>query len=110
MPTLSACELVWTSFDKPSKIYKKVSTDLNRFHPTQKPVEVYEFMLQYCKINENFKIIDTHLGSGSIAIAIDKVNTLDKKNLQFVGIELDPDYYRAAVERFKNHKRQCVRF
>ena len=46
--------------------------------------------------------------SGSIALAIDKANTLDKKNLTFVGIELDPDYFQAAVERFKNHKRQCV--
>jgi site-specific DNA-methyltransferase (adenine-specific) len=80
-----------------------------RIHPTQKPIQLYEWLLNNYA-NENDKIIDTHLGSGSIAVAIDKANTLDKKNLTFVGIELDPDYFRAAVERFKNHKRQCVLF
>lgn len=45
MPTLSACELIWTSFDCPAKIYKQVSTDLNRFHPTQKPIGVYKYLL-----------------------------------------------------------------
>ena len=80
-----------------------------RIHPTQKPIQLYEYIISnYAK--EGFKIIDTHLGSGSIAIAIDKANTLDKKNLTFVGIELDPDYFRAAVERFKTYKRQCVLF
>ena len=80
-----------------------------RVHPTQKPIQLYEYIISnYAK--DGFKILDTHLGSGSIAIAIDKANTLDKKNLTFVGIELDPDYFRAAVERFKNHKRQCVLF
>jgi site-specific DNA-methyltransferase (adenine-specific) len=110
-------ELAWCSFDK---VVKKISKfwsggnakekgDLDRIHPTQKPIYVYEFLLkEYAK--DGFKILDTHLGSGSIAIAIDKANTLDKKNLTFVGIELDPDYFRAAVERFKNHKRQCVLF
>ena len=60
--------------------------------------------------NENFKILDTHLGSGSIAIAIDKANTLDKKNLTFVGIEIDKDYFLASVERFNNYKRQLTIF
>ncbi len=49
MPTLSACELVWTSFDKPAKIMKKSSTDLERFHPTQKPIYVYKYMFEYCR-------------------------------------------------------------
>jgi site-specific DNA-methyltransferase (adenine-specific) len=80
-----------------------------RVHPTQKPIQLYEYIISnYAK--DGFKILDTHLGSGSIAIAIDKANTLDKKNLTFVGIELDPDYFRAAVERFKNHKKQGVLF
>ena len=80
-----------------------------KIHPTQKPTKLYEWLLlNYAKPND--KILDTHLGSGSIAIAIDKANTLDKKNLTFVGIELDPDYFRSAVERFKNHKRQLTIF
>jgi site-specific DNA-methyltransferase (adenine-specific) len=110
--TMAMCEFAWTSMNTPAKIYKKriVNADKDgRIHPTQKPVDLYDWILtKYSK--DGFKIIDTHLGSGSIAIAIDKANTLDKKNLTFVGIELDPDYYRAAVERFKNHKRQCVLF
>jgi site-specific DNA-methyltransferase (adenine-specific) len=111
-------ELAWTSFDC---ILRRFTFDwigfgyLNnpqrekKIHPTQKPVALYEWIIKNYA-NENDKILDTHLGSGSIAIAIDKANTLDKKNLTFVGIELDPVYYRAAVERFKNHKRQCVLF
>ena len=108
-------ELAWTSFKMVLKKINHTYTGFNgmdeggKIHPTQKPVDLYQKIIKlYAK--DGFKIIDTHLGSGSIAIAIDKANTLDKKNLTFVGIELDPDYFRAAVERFKNHKRQCVLF
>lgn len=112
------CELAWTSFKTAVRRFKWTWAGMRqqnmkhkevRIHPTQKPIQLYEWLLNNYA-NENDKIIDTHLGSGSIAIAIDKANTLDKKNLTFVGIELDPDYFRAAVERFKNHKRQCVLF
>ena len=106
---MSRIEQAWTSFDKLPQLVQYNNNDSNRIHLTQKPVNLYEWILKNFA-NENDKIIDTHLGSGSIAIAIDKANTLDKKNLTFVGIELDPDYFRAAVERFKNHKRQCVLF
>lgn len=118
VPNFADGELAWTSFNKPALCFDyryygnlqgKSSIKENKIHPTQKPIELYNWILKNFA-NENDKIIDTHLGSGSIAIAIDKANTLDKKNLTFVGIELDPDYFRAAVERFKNHKRQCVLF
>jgi site-specific DNA-methyltransferase (adenine-specific) len=118
VPNFADGELAWTSFNKPAlcfdyryygNIQGKSSMKETKIHPTQKPIELYDWILKNFA-NENDKIIDTHLGSGSIAIAIDKANTLDKKNLTFVGIELDPDYFRAAVERFKNHKRQCVLF
>jgi site-specific DNA-methyltransferase (adenine-specific) len=102
-------EMAWTSFRNPLRIVRGQILRTNRIHPTEKPVWLYEWLInKYAK--DGFKILDTHLGSGSIAIAIDKANTLDKKNLTFVGIELNPDYFRAAVERFKNHKRQCVLF
>jgi len=105
------CEMAWTSFDCAPKMfrYSAYLDKKDKFHPTQKPVYLYDW-INSKYIKENAKILDTHLGSGSIAIAIDKANTLDKKNLTFVGIELDPDYYLAAVERFKTHKRQCVLF
>ena len=106
-------ELAWTSYNgalrkiTKSWVGANAKDGLERIHPTQKPIYLYDWILtKYAK--DGFKILDTHLGSGSIAIAIDKANTLDKKNLTFVGIELDPDYFQAAVERFKNHKRQCV--
>ncbi len=108
-------ELAWTSYNgalrkiTKSWVGANAKDGLERIHPTQKPIYLYDWILtKYAK--DGFKILDTHLGSGSIAIAIDKANTLDKKNLTFVGIELDPDYFRAAVERFKNHKRQLTIF
>jgi site-specific DNA-methyltransferase (adenine-specific) len=100
MPTLSACELVWTSFDKPAKIMKKSSTDLERFHPTQKPIYVYQFMFEYCKTKPNDKILDTHLGSGSIAIACH-----DYK-FDLTACELDKEYFDKAMTRINNHVAQ----
>jgi site-specific DNA-methyltransferase (adenine-specific) len=96
MPTLSACELIWTSFDKPAKMYKKVSTDLNRFHPTQKPIGVYDFCFQFAKVEAGMKILDTHLGSGSSRISA------NKNGLNFTGFEIDKDYFEAQEKRYKN--------
>lgn len=104
MPTLSACELVWTSFDKPAKIMQYNSMDLDRFHPTQKPIEVYDFMLDYCRAKPTDTILDTHLGSGSSRIAADKAK------LEFVGVELDPDYFYASVKRFEQYAAQLKLF
>lgn len=104
MPTLSACELVWTSFDKPSKIVKKSSTDLERFHPTQKPVYVYKFMYEYCKCEIGDKILDTHLGSGSSRIAAYDMG------FEFTGFELDEDYFKASEKRFQQHIQQLTLF
>lgn len=99
MPTLSAWELLWTSFDKPSKIYKYSSTDNNRFHPTQKPVALYRWLLQnYAKPGD--KIIDTHSGSGSLACAC------HLENFDFLAIEKDEDYYKSSVERLDTLRSQ----
>lgn len=96
MPTLSAWELGWTSFDKPSKIFKMASTDLKRFHPTQKPVALYKWLLQnYAKPGDT--ILDTHLGSGSSRIAAYDMG------FDFTGYELDAEYFNASEARFKNH-------
>jgi site-specific DNA-methyltransferase (adenine-specific) len=100
MPTLSACELVWTSFDKPAKIMKKSSTDLERFHPTQKPIYVYKYMFEYCKTKQGDKILDTHLGSGSIAIACHDYR------FDLTACELDKEYFDKAMQRIKNHVAQ----
>ena len=104
MPTLSACELVWTSFDKPAKIMTKSSTDLERFHPTQKPIYVYKFMFEYCKTQPNDKILDTHLGSGSIAIACHDYG------FDLTACELDKEYFDKAMQRINNHTNQLNLF
>jgi site-specific DNA-methyltransferase (adenine-specific) len=76
-----------------------------RIHPTQKPVALYEWLLsKYAKPND--KIFDSHGGSGSIAIAVDKANTLDNTNYQLDIIELDSDYYNDSVKRFQQYKSQ----
>lgn len=75
----------------------------NRIHPTQKPVKLYEWLLQnYAK--EGDKILDTHLGSGSSAIAA------YYGGFDFVGCELDEDYYNAAKARFDNETAQRAMF
>jgi len=112
------CEIAWTSFKTAVRMFdwkwngmlqQNMKNKEERIHPTQKPIQLYEWILNNYA-NENDKILDTHLGSGSIAIAIDKANTLDKKNLAFVGIELDPDYFQAAIKRFNEYKRQLTLF
>jgi site-specific DNA-methyltransferase (adenine-specific) len=70
-----------------------------RIHPTQKPVKLYEWLLtNYAKPGD--KIIDTHLGSGSIAIACHNLG------YDLTGYEIDADYYEAACKRLKEHQRQ----
>lgn len=117
------CELAWLSFSKrtdiiyylwsgmmqgltPSKNMRKAliqqgnkSKNEKRIHPTQKPVKVYEWLLMnYAK--EGDKILDTHLGSGSIAIACHNLG------FDLTACELDKEYYDSAMKRLKQHKSQ----
>ena len=95
------CEMAWTSFSKPAKICRlSVLKEKNKIHATQKPIALYDWIIKnYAKPGD--KILDTHLGSGSIAIAIEKANRINGMGLQFTGIELDEEYYNAALQRFK---------
>jgi site-specific DNA-methyltransferase (adenine-specific) len=102
-------ELAWTSFDKCAKTFRmsRVQAYCNRtkIHPTQKPSELYEWILtRYAENNQ--KILDTHLGSGSIAIAVDKVNKLEKMNLTLTACELDEDYFKKAIKMIETETRQ----
>jgi site-specific DNA-methyltransferase (adenine-specific) len=75
----------------------------NRIHPTQKPVKLYEWLLMnYAK--EGDKILDTHLGSGSIAVACHNLG------YDLTACELDKEYYNAAMERIERHKQQLTMF
>lgn len=114
---LSDCEIAFQSFNKLVKYiwvewqgFLKNGEKGTRIHPNQKPIELYERLIkEYAKPNQ--RILDTHLGSASIALAIDKANKLDNMNLEFVGIELDTEYFNAAVNRFKQfHKQQTLIF
>jgi len=107
-------ELAWTSFDtvlrKANIRYKGfLGMDTDRIHPTQKPVALYRWLLQnYAKQGD--KILDTHLGSNSIGIAIDEANQLDKMDFEFTGIEIDEEYFEKSIQRFKNYKSQYKLF
>ena len=100
--SLAMCEYAWSSIQKPAKIWSlSVMKEQNKIHPTQKPIELYEWIILR-NAEKDYKILDTHLGSGSIAIAIDIINKREQLNLQFVGCELDIDYYNKAIERIKS--------
>ena len=102
-------ELAWTSFDKtlvkariPYSGFTGKDKDM-RIHPTQKPVQLYKWLLnKYAKQGDT--ILDTHLGSGSSAIAA------HDGGFEFTGIELDEEYYNAAKERIILHQRQLSLF
>ena len=105
---MSDGELAWTSFDSSVRRYcynhiQDYNKGIDRIHPTQKPVDLYRWILQnYAK--EGDEILDTHLGSGSIAIAC-----YDMK-FDLTGYEIDKDYFDAMTKRFENHKKQLQLF
>lgn len=97
--SFAMCEMAWTSFKNGAKIYKTTATQTERIHPTQKPVKLYKWILdKYAK--EGDKILDTHLGSGSIAIACHDYG------FDLTACELDKEYFDKAMERLNNHMAQ----
>ncbi|MEI7584639.1 DNA methyltransferase [Runella sp.] len=101
--TFAQFEMAWTSFNTNAKKYDKHPNQLNRIHPTQKPVALYRWLLKnYAK--EGYKILDTHLGSGSSRIAA------DMECYDFTGFELDKDYFDASCKRFNEYKMQTKLF
>jgi site-specific DNA-methyltransferase (adenine-specific) len=104
------CELAYTSFKTAVRkiswkwagmLQQDMKNKEIRIHPTQKPVKLYEWILMnYAK--EGDKIVDTHLGSGSIAIAC------EKQGFDLVACELDTKYYKEALKRLKQHQQQQV--
>ena len=101
--TMSDGELAYSSFNSRLKIITmfraKIGMNGGYIHPTQKPVALYKWLLKnYAK--EGDKILDTHLGSGSIAIACDNLG------FDLEGYELDKEYFEAASKRLKQHQSQ----
>jgi len=107
VPNFSDGELAWTSFNKVAKQFdyryygglEGNTSSSKKYHPTQKPIALYEWLLMnYAK--EGDKILDTHLGSGSIAIACHNLG------YDLTGYELDKEYHDNAIKRIKNHQAQ----
>jgi site-specific DNA-methyltransferase (adenine-specific) len=96
-------ELAWTSFDRNLKEFTKRSDQGNRFHPTQKPIKLYEWILHHYA-EQGDLILDTHLGSGSSRIAA------YKGGFNFVGFEIDQEYYEKQEKRFNEFKSQLRLF
>ena len=108
----SDCELAYTSFEKALRKYKytwngMLQGDMKnkelRIHPTQKPIKLYEWLLtNYAQQGD--KILDTHLGSGSSAIAANNLG------FELVGMELDKDYFDASITRITKANQQIRMF
>lgn len=102
--SFSSGELAWTSFDR---VLKKANIDYSGFrgsdgdkiHPTQKPIALYRWLLKNYA-NEGDKILDTHMGSQSSRIAAFDMG------FEYVGFELDKDYFEAGCKRFAQHASQ----
>lgn len=102
----SQVEMAWTSYDLPAKLFRYSNTGganaERKIHPTQKPIALYEYLLQTFKING--PVLDTHVGSGSSLIACHRAG------VPFVGFEIDEDMYKLSGERLEREKAQLSLF
>ena len=102
--SLAMCEIAWSSIQKPAKMWSlSVLKERGKIHPTQKPVELYEWLLDN-NAKEGDKILDTHLGSGSIAVAC------HNRGFELTACELDKEYFNDAMKRIEQHKAQIRMF
>lgn len=102
--TFAQFELAWTSFNSTCKKYNKHPNLLARIHPTQKPIQLYKWLLQNYGHGGGGRILDTHLGSGSSRIAAYEMG------FDFTGFEIDKDYFDAQEKRFQNFIKQLSLF
>ena len=98
------CELAYVSMDTSARIYDRTAVDKKRIHHTQKPVKLYAWTLEHFAKPE-WRILDTHLGSGSSAIAAHFFNCKE-----FIGCELDKKYFKKMIKRFKKETEQKTLF
>lgn len=100
--TMAPCEYAWTSFNKNAAMFEFTSSGTPnnpRFHPTQKPVELYEWCLSLFA-NDGDRILDTHAGSGSLEIACHRLG------FDCDGWEINETYHALAMERIENEQVQ----
>ena len=89
------CEYAWVSAGG-TRIFKQTPNQPSRIHPTQKPIKLYDWIYKNY-LPEGGEVIDTHLGSGSNRIAANKAGNID-----FIGCELDKEYFEAQEKRYKD--------
>ena len=95
----SQWEMAWTSFDTPASLFRFDNRTGDKIHPTQKPVDLYRWLLhKYAK--GGWKILDTHIGSGSSAIAC------YMEGHELVGCEINEEYFDKMVVRVRNSMAQ----
>ena len=101
---MAAAEYAWTSYNQNALVFEFNSTNQpGRFHPTQKPIELYEWIYKHFA-HEGDKILDTHLGSGSSRIAAYLMG------YDFTGYEIDETYFQLQEERFARYSAQMNLF
>jgi len=100
---MAMCEYAWTSFNSNAKFVEFAPQDKARFHPTQKPVKLYEWLLSNYA-NKNDRILDTHCGSASSLVACHNLG------LNFVGFEINEEYYKKAKSRLDAEMAQTTIF
>lgn len=103
---MAMAEYAWTSFNSNAKVFEyapQAKKEDARFHPTQKPVALYMWILKHYA-NQGDKILDTHVGSASSLIAFHQTGH------EFVGFEIDPEYYAKAKQRLEIAQSQISLF
>ena len=101
-------EFAWTSFDNSAKAFRMSRVEaygnIDKIHPTQKPISLYDFCFQFAKLEAGAKVLDTHLGSGSSRISA------NKNGLNFVGFEVDEEYFNKSCKRYDDFVSQVRLF
>jgi site-specific DNA-methyltransferase (adenine-specific) len=96
-------EQAWTDINGNAKYFECIPQDKGRFHPTEKPIKLYAWLLaMYAK--PGWKILDTHMGSGTIAIA------RWDAGYDLTASEINTEYFTKAIARIEDHKRERFLF
>ena len=102
--SMAMAEYAWCSHNANAKVYEYLAMNQpGRFHPTQKPIQLYKAILNdFAKPGD--KILDTHVGSASSLIACEELG------FQYVGFEINPDYYKKGIDRLEVNRSQLSLF
>jgi site-specific DNA-methyltransferase (adenine-specific) len=100
--TLAMCEYAWTNMQKPAKLFRRHVVSYQKWHPTQKPVELMRWCMERAGMPES--VIDPMMGAGTTGVACVELGK------RFTGIEIHKPYFDIACERIENAQRQVRMF